>query len=33
MAEYIVDKHCFFCEKFQGDSRFIEERCGIWFCS
>ena len=33
MAEYIVDKHCFFCEKFQGDSRFIQERCGIWFCS
>lgn len=33
MAEYIIDKHCFFCEKFQGDSRFIEERGGIWFCS
>ena len=29
MAEYIIDKHCFFCEKFQGDSRFIEERGGI----
>lgn len=33
MCEYIIDKKCFFCEKYHNDRRCIEERCGIWFCS